>query len=249
MHYKKESPKAKERRFPTAEIYILPLYAPSFHTYKSDMPLNFFNPYQEIDQSKNRLPHWQQVGAVYFVTWRLADSIPKDVLDNYFEDMENWLRHHPKPWDGRTEAAHHKLFSAKLDTLMDKGVGECLLRKPSNASYVSGALEFFEGERTSVLSYVVMPNHIHSLFILHDDYRLDQIVHSWKRHTALEINRAENRSGSLWQKDYFDRLVRDRDHFNNCVRYIRRNPEKAGLKQDEFLLFESDIAKKVPIRK
>jgi REP element-mobilizing transposase RayT len=50
------------------------------------------------------------------------------------------------------------------------------------------------------------------------------------------------RTGNLWQRDYFDRLIRDEKHFANCVRYIRRNPEKASLGKDEFILWESQTA-------
>jgi hypothetical protein len=37
-------------------------------------------------------------------------------------------------------------------------------------------------------------------------------------------------------------LVRDAAHFANCVRYIRRNPEKARLGEAEYLLYESELA-------
>ena len=45
---------------------------------------------------------------------------------------------------------------------------------------------------------------------------------------------------AFWQKDYFDRLVRDREHFWNCARYILRNPAKASLRTDEYTLYLSD---------
>jgi hypothetical protein len=38
--------------------------------------LRFFNPYGDIRHTENRLPHWQQEGAVYFITFRLADAVP-----------------------------------------------------------------------------------------------------------------------------------------------------------------------------
>jgi hypothetical protein len=38
--------------------------------------LRFFDPYTDIRFTANRLPHWQQKGAVYFVTFRLADAVP-----------------------------------------------------------------------------------------------------------------------------------------------------------------------------
>jgi hypothetical protein len=38
--------------------------------------LRFFNPYEDIRCIENLLPHWQQEDATYFITFRLADSIP-----------------------------------------------------------------------------------------------------------------------------------------------------------------------------
>lgn len=44
-------------------------------------------------------------------------------------------------------------------------------------------------------------------------------------------------------KDYFDRLVRDADHFWRCTRYIRRNPAKARLAPDDYTLFEAPFVR------
>jgi putative transposase len=71
---------------------------------------------------------------------------------------------------------------------------------------------------------------------------LEKLLQSWKRFTTREINKLLERAGNLWQRDYFDRLVRDEKHLANCVRYIRRNPEKAGLPRNEFGLWESETA-------
>ena len=59
--------------------------------------LFFFNPYAEIRKTKNRLPHWQQNGVVYFVTFRLVDSIPEGLRSEWAEQREIWLRLHPEP--------------------------------------------------------------------------------------------------------------------------------------------------------
>jgi len=67
------------------------------------MQLTFFNPYAEIRETRNRLPHWQQEGAVYFLTFRLADSIPQDLRDQWQDEWEAWMQHHPEPWDQATE--------------------------------------------------------------------------------------------------------------------------------------------------
>lgn len=86
-----------------------------------------------------------------------------------------------------------------------------------------------------------MPNHVHAVCVLHPGWKLEQLIHFWKRHSAREINRLTGQRGALWQRDYFDRLVRDSTHLENCVRYIWRNPQKAGLWAGEYLSYENDL--------
>jgi len=208
--------------------------------------LKFFNPWGEIITTKNRLPHWQQTGACYFITWRLADSIPKEKLDSYYHDKKIWLLKNPEPWSPEIEAEYHSLFSTKLDQWMDNGFGSCILARPNIASTVKDTLLFYEGTRTTALSFVIMPNHVHYAFSLNSEYRLEKIIQSWKGYSAQQINSIRATSGTnLWQKDYFDRIIRNRKHFENCVRYIRRNPEKANLRKHEYILWESELAKSI----
>lgn len=96
-----------------------------------------------------------------------------------------------------------------------------------------------------IISAVVMPNHVHALFVQNPEWPLEKLVRSWKGFTARQINKLLGRSGNFWQRDYFDRLVRDEKHFVNCVRYIRRNPQKARLGEVEFLLWESETARAI----
>ena len=81
--------------------------------------LRFFNPYAEIQHTGNRLPHWQQKGATYFVTFRLADSIPSAVLGQWQDEREAWLQAHPEPWDLEIESQYHQRFSASLERWLD----------------------------------------------------------------------------------------------------------------------------------
>lgn len=207
--------------------------------------LRFFHPYGDVRQSQNRLPHWQQNGAAYFVTFRLADSLPAQFLRDWEAEREVWIKLHPRPWTPETEREYHRQFSAQFDTLLDAGHGSCPLQNPEAARIVGGALAHFEGERCAQICWVVMPNHVHTLFVLRESERLEDLLQSWKTWTARQVNALTGRSGALWQKDYFDRLVRNREHFGNCVGYIRRNPQKAGLRDGEYLLWESKLAKTV----
>ena len=205
--------------------------------------LQFFNPYAEIQYTENRLPHWQQAGAVYFVTFRLADSIPIQVLSQWHSAREAWLRVHPPPWEQSTEQEYHRRFSGAIERWLDASHGSCLLRSVGCAAIVDDTLHYFDGQRVALISSVVMPNHVHALFVQNREIPLDKILSSWKAFSTRSINRLLGRSGTLWQRDYFDRLVRDHQHLVNCMRYIRRNPEQAKLSPGEYILYESEFAK------
>ena len=204
--------------------------------------LRFFNPYAEIRHTGSRLPHWQQQGAVYFVTFRLVDSIPSRLRDQWENERETWLKVHPEPWTNEMEREYHQRFSGAIERWLDAGHGACLLRRRDCAQVVADTLRHFEGERVVMISLVIMPNHVHALFVQNPEWALEKLIQSWKRFAARQINKLLERTGNFWQRDYFDRLIRDEKHFANCVRYVRRNPEKASLGKDEFILWESETA-------
>jgi putative transposase len=207
--------------------------------------VKFFNPYAQIEKTLHRLPHWQQAGATYFITYRLADSVPKQLRDQWESERAIWLQLNPPPHTPEKEMEYHERFSQQMERWLDAGHGECLLRQPICAGIVGDALRHFDGERCCQIAWVVMPNHVHLLVVPHPEWALEQLLHSWKGFTSNQINLHLKRSGELWQRSYFDRLIRDADHFANCVRYIRRNPVKARLRAGEYLLYESDLAKAV----
>ena len=206
--------------------------------------LKFFNPFAEIERTANKLPHWQQPGATYFITFRLGDSIQAELRNRWQAERDQWLLHHPKPWSVEVEAEYHLRFSQQIDQWLDAGHGSCLLRDPETRRILEGALNHFDEDRHLHHVWVIMPNHVHCLTTLHAEAKMEKVVQSWKGFSATSINKHLHREGPLWQEDYFDRLIRDEEHFTNCVRYIRRNPQKADLKEDEFTLFESDFAKR-----
>jgi putative transposase len=201
--------------------------------------LKFLNDFAEIQKTCNRLPHWQQDETTYFLTFRLADSIPASLLDDWRKDRNHWLMNHPKPWSIETETEYHKLFSGKIDRFLDQGLGSCLLGDSVNAAIVAGAFQHFDHTRYLLHAWVVMPNHVHLLLSLAESVDLGKTIASWKRFTSNEINKGEHLSGPLWQKDYFDRLIRDWDHFMNVARYIRRNPLKATLPVGSCAAYEA----------
>ena len=209
--------------------------------------MRFFDKLAETSTSRNRLTHWSQVGATYFVTFRLADSIPRERITEWKARREDWLLQHPQPWDSETEAAYHKLFSSEIDRLMDAGSGSCALRDPTIRLRVEQSFSRFDGARYAMHhSSVVMPNHVHLLITPGERRPLQGIVRDWKCFTGREINgMLGSRGRPFWQKDYFDRLIRDWDHFFRVAGYIRRNPAKAKLRGHEFTLSESELVKRM----
>ena len=205
--------------------------------------IRFFDPRGDVEKTHNWLPHWEQLGCAYFLTFRQADSLPEKLLSDWKRERDAWLEVNPRPWSPAMEQEYHERFTARLHRWLDECHGSCLLRETEFREKLREALEFFEGRACRQLAWVIMPNHVHTVTVLTGEKNLGRLLQSWKRHSAREIHRAQNKEGTFWQKDYFDRLIRDPAHLMNCVRYIRRNPEKAGLKENEFTLWESDLAK------
>ncbi len=212
---------------------------------QSAVELTFFNPLAEIVRHRNHLPHWQQPGATYFLTFRLADSIPQAVLDRWLLARDVFLKANPKPWRPDQAAEFERQFHDVMDEHLDELHGSCALRDPGIAKIAAGVLARCDGERYLHHAWVIMPNHVHALFSLRQGHRLEDEVKAWKGVSARGINAALARSGEFWQRDYFDRMIRDAGHFWRCARYIHRNPETCGLRQGEFVLHESEAVRKV----
>ena len=87
----------------------------------------------------------------------------------------------------------------------------------------------FDGTRYRLHAWTIMPNHVHVLFTVLPDQPLGFIVGSWKRFTARRANELLGRSGEFWQSEYWDRFIRNEDHFGITGDYIDQNPVKAGL--------------------
>ncbi|MFI4892252.1 MAG: REP-associated tyrosine transposase, partial [Phycisphaerales bacterium JB058] len=104
----------------------------------------------------------------------------------------------------------------------------------SERQQVLDACFHWHDKRITTHLAVVMPDHVHLIITpkQRDDgmwWRLEDILHSIKSYTANEIHSARNASGSLWQDEYFDRIIRDQDEFVEKWNYILNNPVKAGL--------------------
>ncbi len=175
--------------------------------------------------SRGYLPHWDFAGSVQGITFRLADSLPNKVVKEWREELSAEIN---SPDSEISQKAQAEL-QQRISHYEDAGHGSCLLSKAEHAKVVQDALIKGHGSNYKLIDWCIMPNHVHVLIRMLDDMSLGKIIKHWKAPTAIEINRMENQTGSLWMLDYHDRLIRDWSHLENARAYIRSNPVKAGL--------------------
>jgi REP element-mobilizing transposase RayT len=199
------------------------------------------NPLRSGIHTRGYLPHVKREGVSYFVTFRLADSLPKAVLLKIqSERAERRQRFYAQPGvaqqsgDGLPNAELleeiERDYFRKLEAYLDRGAGESWLKRPEIAKLVADALRFFAGERYRLDAWVVMPNHVHIVLWPMPNQTLSGIVQSWKRFTAREANRRLNRTGgTFWQPEAYDHWIRNDEEHARCCRYVMNNPVKAGL--------------------
>lgn len=123
-----------------------------------------------------------------------------------------------------------------LNESLDKCEGACVLRDVSIARKVATALDHFHLSRVMTGDFVVMPNHVHALLTPCPGYDLEDILHSIKSFTANQINQALGQTGSLWQRESYDHIVRDLQQLEAYQQYIAANPFKAKLRDGEYIL-------------
>jgi len=188
---------------------------------------HFFSRFAQADVHTRNLPHWAANKSLIFITYRLADSMPAAKLREWQAERDEWMRRHPEPWDEATASEYYDTFPAKLDEMLDAGYGSCILGREDCCSIVVENLLHFNGERYVLHAFVVMPNHVHVLLEIVRREDLAKIVHGWKSYTAKRINEVVGGEGQVWQREYYDRLIRNAEHYARTVEYIRKNARVA----------------------
>src|SRR6266550_3005373 len=182
----------------------------------------------EMEITRRHRPHWEQSGATYFITFRLADAVPQTLLHEWEEEQRSWLKQNPQPWTDHQRSTYEERFVESRQRWLDQGVGSCLLGDPTAAEIVANALRHFDCDHYVLDAFVVMPNHVHALIKPLDGHALNEILHSWKSFTAHALNRQRRREGAIWMEESFDRIVRTWDELTAYRDYIMRNPQRSA---------------------
>jgi REP element-mobilizing transposase RayT len=185
--------------------------------------------------TRGYLPHVKREGASYFVTFRLADSLSKEVLLEFeHEKAERLRRLNDFAKRGETindsEEEIARDFSRKMERYLDQGAGACHLRRADIADLVVDAMRHFHESRYLLHEWVVMPNHAHAIIWPMPNHLLSNILKSWKQFTSRRAKKILGMGEEpFWQPESYDHWIRNDDEKARISRYIRNNPVIAGL--------------------
>lgn len=192
----------------------------------------FFDDHTETRITERNLPHWRQEGKLYFVTWRLGDSLPREKRDELQQDRDDWQRQHgakgPKDLTREQRRIYYQLFNQRVQQWLDAGAGSCVLKQEGPLRIMVDALHHFNGTRYNLGAFAVAANHVHVLVAPFNGIELSDILHSWKSFTAKAINKLLQRTGQLWFDESYDHLVRNVPELERIENYIVRHAQVGG---------------------
>jgi hypothetical protein len=202
-----------------------------------------YDPYEEVRIMRRRLPHWRQSGVAYFVTFRLADSLPQSLLRQWRDERATWERWHPTPWSAAEEREYEERFVDRIQEWLDAGMGACHLRRPEVRAQVELCLLHFDGKRYDVDAFVLMPNHVDAVIVPRIGYEVSTLLQGTKGTSANRCNKLLGRKSVFWMDESYDHIIRDANEPAAFRRYVGDNPGKACLKAEEYSLELRNVLK------
>ncbi|MEK6281313.1 MAG: hypothetical protein AABN95_13250 [Acidobacteriota bacterium] len=203
---------------------------------------------------RRNLPHLQPPGATFFLTFRLAGSLPQNVV-RQFNREQQWLAHlvrtNPNHY-AQVKKDFDSVWFAKFESVLDSAtIGPVWLKDARVASIVAESLHHRDGKVYRLDAFTIMPTHVHAVIkplpkagpqgrISHEfrkkglseentEYHsLAVIMQSLKGYTAFQANHLLGREGEFWAHESYDHWIRDDDEWLRTVAYVLNNPLKAG---------------------
>ena len=203
---------------------------------------------------RRNLPHWEKEEAIYFITFRVAGSLPGALREKADHEIHSIQQRFEQQKRSPSEFEIERLKIC--ERYLDEDHSNPILKDERLASLVRDALLFHHGKKYELLAWCIMPNHVHLLLkpgiqisALGSDkgaqaslpviasteqqaetpVPLSEILHSLKSYTANQAQKLGLVKGSLWQDESFDRWARNEEELEYYKTYIRQNPVAAGL--------------------
>lgn len=193
---------------------------------------------------RRHLPHYQPAEAVFFVTFRLAESLPKKVLKVFIDNPMEKERLFRKGMHGRCRGELPKKYVDGYTAFLKKAKnGPHWLNDPAIAGLVAKEIHDMDDKLYSLIAFTIMPNHVHMVVDLrgfepkpdlrgvtqNNRFRLTCILRLLKGRTSLGANLLLGRSGSFWHHESYDHVVRNGDELRRIIDYVLYNAVVAGL--------------------
>lgn len=189
---------------------------------------------------RRNLPHYHPDGYPLFITFRLAGSLPLEILAQLKAEREFELAAlKDKTLEGRYEI--EKKYFERYDDWLDRyKASPRWLQAENIAHIVMKEIHGMHCSRYQLMSYCIMPNHVHLLIEplvgkqanhrgRSAKYPVTDALRLLKGRTARECNLELKLNGSFWQHESYDHVVRDEQELERIILYILNNPVKARL--------------------
>jgi REP-associated tyrosine transposase len=158
---------------------------------------------------RRNLPHLYDSEGIFFITFRLFDSIPLSALKKL-----------PHKLNDMDFVKFKRLFQ-KYDSILDSvNSGINLIKKKIPAEICRSALHHHDGKDYKLICYTIMPNHVHLVFeLLPGNNGISKIMQGIKGASARRCNIALKRNGKFWQDESYDRMVRNDIELYFIIKY------------------------------
>lgn len=190
---------------------------------------------EEKEFYQRRLPHYHSLLSTFFITFRLANSLPKEIIFALIEERRRQLAiidsEKDKTRRGKLEAQEDQRYFGQFDDYLDRAsAGSKWLLQENVSEIVANAIRYRDGKDYKLIAFCVMPNHVHLVVeIERTSASLQRILQLLKSFTAVEANKLLQRKGTFWQHESYDHVIRNEQELERIIWYVLENPVKAHL--------------------
>jgi len=174
---------------------------------------------------RRNLPHWEVKAGRYFVTVRCAGSLPFDVVARLSAVEYELAKIQPR---SASYLALQRRYFTTVEQYLDS-TNKGVLADAQAANVVASQFQRSEEIAAEIPHFAILPNHWHAVVIPHPGIDLAAVMKRIKGRTGCKIRQVIGGRGPVWQREWFDRWVRNEVEWQRCGAYIRNNPVKAGL--------------------
>lgn len=196
--------------------------------------IQFLEKRKHVDIWGHKMPHWFQAHKTMFITFRLADSLPHHIIEEFLADRAV-MREELKVIGNKSRKFYEELMEHKMESWLNNGHGNCILGNANVRQIVVGALRHYNFKEYLLHSFIIMPNHLHILLSPLTEKPINTVIGRIKGFTSFKIKKLLGIDSEIWQQGMFDRIVRSDDEFKKYVDYIRNNPK--NILPDRYTLY------------